>query len=84
MVITAKGYPGAYAKGLSIEGIEDADSLPGVKVFTAALPSRTARWFPTAGACCALRPWVSQPGCCVLAAYAGVARVRMQDGFPPY
>ncbi len=33
VVITADGYPGSYEKGMPIEGIEDAQSLPGVVVF---------------------------------------------------
>ena len=33
VVLAAKGYPGSYAKGMPIEGLPDADALPGVKVF---------------------------------------------------
>jgi phosphoribosylamine--glycine ligase len=33
VVMAAKGYPGAYAKGIPIQGIPEADKLPGVKVF---------------------------------------------------
>ena len=33
VVVAAKGYPGEYARGLAIEGIEAAEQLPGVKVF---------------------------------------------------
>ncbi len=33
VVATSRGYPGDYAKGLPIEGIEKADALPDVKVF---------------------------------------------------
>jgi phosphoribosylamine--glycine ligase len=36
VVMAADGYPGAYAKGSTISGIEAADALPGVKVFHAA------------------------------------------------
>ena len=35
VVMAAKGYPGAYAKGDPITGIDRADALPGVKVFHA-------------------------------------------------
>jgi phosphoribosylamine--glycine ligase len=35
VVMAAKGYPGTYAKGDVIAGIERADALPGVKVFHA-------------------------------------------------
>ncbi len=33
VVLTAKGYPRAYPKGMVIKGIEEAEALPGVKVF---------------------------------------------------
>jgi len=35
VVMAAGGYPGAYARGAVIRGLEDADDLPGVTVFHA-------------------------------------------------
>jgi phosphoribosylamine--glycine ligase len=35
VVLASGGYPGAYAKGIPIEGIEDAETLEGVVVFHA-------------------------------------------------
>ena len=35
VVLASQGYPGDYEKGLPITGIDDANSLPGVKVFHA-------------------------------------------------
>lgn len=35
VVLTASGYPGSYSKGMPIEGIDSAESLPDVKVFQA-------------------------------------------------
>ncbi|NQT37425.1 MAG: phosphoribosylamine--glycine ligase, partial [Planctomycetes bacterium] len=35
VVMAAEGYPGSYAKGLPIRGLEDAAQLPDVKVFHA-------------------------------------------------
>lgn len=35
VVMAAGGYPGAYGKGMPITGIEDAETLAGVKVFHA-------------------------------------------------
>ena len=35
VVMASGGYPGSYAKGKAIEGLEDADALEGVKVFHA-------------------------------------------------
>lgn len=33
VVIAAEGYPASYSKGMAIEGVGDADALPGTKVF---------------------------------------------------
>ena len=35
VVMASKGYPGAYAKGLPIRGLDEAERLPDVKVFHA-------------------------------------------------
>ncbi len=35
VVLAAEGYPGSYEKGMEIQGIEDADSISGVKTFQA-------------------------------------------------
>jgi len=35
LVIASGGYPGSYKKGIKISGIEEADSIEGVKVFHA-------------------------------------------------
>ncbi|GAU08040.1 phosphoribosylamine--glycine ligase [Desulfoplanes formicivorans] len=35
VVLAAKGYPGSYEKGMEISGIDDAEAIPGVKVFQA-------------------------------------------------
>ncbi|WP_462324757.1 phosphoribosylamine--glycine ligase [Desulfoplanes sp.] len=35
VVLAADGYPGSYGKGMEITGIEDAETIPGVKVFQA-------------------------------------------------
>jgi phosphoribosylamine---glycine ligase len=35
IVMAAQGYPGRYAKGSEIRGVEDAGKLPGVTIFHA-------------------------------------------------
>jgi len=40
VVMAAKGYPGAYATGTAIRGIELAEAMPGVKVFQAGTARR--------------------------------------------
>ncbi len=39
VVLASKGYPGSYAKGDPVHGIEEAESLPGVVVFHAGTAS---------------------------------------------
>ena len=35
VVFAAEGYPGKYERGKTIKGLEEADAVPGVKVFHA-------------------------------------------------
>jgi phosphoribosylamine--glycine ligase len=49
VVMAAKGYPGAYAKGYPIRGLEEADKLPDVKVFHAGTALTTDGQVVTAG-----------------------------------
>lgn len=42
VVMAAKGYPGAYAKGGVIKGINEADQQPGVKIFHAGTAKNAA------------------------------------------
>ena len=81
VVITAKGYPGSYAKGLSIEGIEDADSLPGVKVFHSGTAIKDGALVSNGGRVLCVTALGDSLAAAQKAAYAGVAKVRMQDGF---
>lgn len=49
VVLTSAGYPGSYEKGKVITGIEDADALPGVKVYHAGTAVNEAGELVTAG-----------------------------------
>ena len=50
--MAAKGYPGDYAKGTRIEGLEDAAQIEGVEIFHAGTIVEGRRTFsPTAAAC---------------------------------
>ena len=40
MVMAAKGYPGSYAKGSAIEGLDAAAAVEGVEIFHAGTASR--------------------------------------------
>jgi phosphoribosylamine--glycine ligase len=43
VVMATKGYPGAYAKGSEIRGLNDAEALPGVEIFHAGTRRMGAR-----------------------------------------
>ncbi|MEF2229827.1 MAG: phosphoribosylamine--glycine ligase [Pseudodesulfovibrio sp.] len=49
VVMAAKGYPGPYPKGMPISGLDQADALPGVKVFQAGTRLRDGRIVTSGG-----------------------------------
>jgi phosphoribosylamine--glycine ligase len=81
VVLAAKGYPGAYAKGSEIKGLEDADSVEGVEIFHAGTQARDGRIFAAGGRVlnvCALGQDVAQARA---RAYEAVDRIDWPDGF---
>lgn len=49
VVLTAKGYPGSYPKGMPILGIEKAEALENVRVFQAGTKAEDGRIFANGG-----------------------------------
>jgi phosphoribosylamine--glycine ligase len=49
IVMAARGYPGAYASGSEIRGLDRANSVPGVKVFHAGTAMRNGRLVANGG-----------------------------------
>lgn len=49
VVLASEGYPGSYAKGLPIEGIEEAERVAGVNVFHAGTARAKGGGIVTAG-----------------------------------
>lgn len=49
VVMSSRGYPGNYEKGLVIHGIEEADSIPGVVVFHAGTKKEGGKWLTNGG-----------------------------------
>jgi phosphoribosylamine--glycine ligase len=82
VVMAAQGYPGAYAKGSVIEGLEDAARIPGAQLFQAgtarredgALVATGGRVLGVAGTGATLRAAHD-------AAYAAVDALRWPGGF---
>jgi phosphoribosylamine--glycine ligase len=81
VVIAAKGYPGHYAKGSVIEGLESAAQVEGVQVFHAGTRADGDRILANGGRVlnvCALGKTVGEAQA---RAYAAVDRIRWPDGF---
>jgi phosphoribosylamine--glycine ligase len=49
VVIASYGYPGAYAKGKVIHGLEEAGQTPGTKIFHAGTAARGGETVTTGG-----------------------------------
>jgi phosphoribosylamine--glycine ligase len=81
VVMAAKGYPGDYARGSSIEGLDAAAEVEGVEIFHAGTTADDGRILANGGRVLG----VSALGTTVLEAreraYAAVDRIRWPDGF---
>jgi phosphoribosylamine---glycine ligase len=81
VVMAAKGYPGAYARGSVIEGLEDAAKVEGVEIFHAGTTAEGGKILANGGRVldvCALGDSVRQAQA---RAYEAVARVRWPEGY---
>ncbi len=81
VVMAAKGYPGSYAKGSLIEGLDAAAAVDGVEIFHAGTRAENGRILANGGRVlnvCALGDTVRQAQA---RAYAAVSRIRWPDGF---
>jgi phosphoribosylamine---glycine ligase len=81
VVMAAKGYPGAYAKGSVIEGLADAAAVEGVEIFHAGTKQDGGHVVASGGRVLnvsALGQTVSEAQA---RAYAAIARIRWPEGF---
>jgi phosphoribosylamine---glycine ligase len=81
VVMAAKGYPGDYARGTRIEGLDDAAAIEGVEVFHAGTVASEGAVLANGGRVlnvCALGKTVAEAQ---RRAYAAVDRIRWPDGF---
>jgi phosphoribosylamine---glycine ligase len=81
VVMAAKGYPGAYARGSVIEGLDDAAAIPGVHIFHAGTKAEAGRILADGGRVldvCAVGASVRQAQA---RAYQAVGRIRWPGGF---
>jgi phosphoribosylamine--glycine ligase len=81
VVMAAKGYPGDYAKGTRIEGLDDAARAEGVEIFQAGTVSKDGAILSNGGRVlnvCASGQSVTEAQ---LRAYAAVDRIQWPQGF---
>jgi phosphoribosylamine--glycine ligase len=81
VVMAANGYPGDYAKGTRIEGLDDAAKIEGVEIFHAGTVAKDDAILANGGRVlnvCASARTVSEAQ---RRAYAAVDRIQWPDGF---
>jgi phosphoribosylamine---glycine ligase len=81
VVMAAKGYPGPYARGSVIEGLDDAAAIEDVEIFHAGTKAEGGKILANGGRVlnvCALGDSVRQAQA---RAYEAAARIRWPDGF---
>jgi phosphoribosylamine--glycine ligase len=81
VVMAANGYPGSYARGSLIEGIDEAAAMEGVEIFHAGTAVEDGRIVANGGRVlnvCAIGASVSQAQA---RAYAAVDKIRWPEGF---
>ncbi len=78
VVIAAKGYPGSYAKGSVIEGL---DAVTGAKVFHAGTALKDGKVVSTGGRVLGVTATGSTVAEAQHKAYAAVDQIHYEDGF---
>ncbi len=81
VVMAAKGYPGDYAKGTRIEGLDDAAQVEGVEIFQAGTMMRDGQVIANGGRVlnvCASGKTIVEAR---QRAYAAIDRIKWPDGF---
>jgi phosphoribosylamine--glycine ligase len=81
VVMAARGYPGAYATGGEIRGLDRAEALPGVKIFHAGTAIRNGRLVANGGRVLNVTARGRTVAEARARAYAAVDQVDWPDGF---
>ncbi|MFO1477179.1 MAG: phosphoribosylamine--glycine ligase [Verrucomicrobiota bacterium] len=78
VVMASGGYPGSYAKGKPIDGLEAAAALPNTKVFHAGTAMSGGRVVTSGGRVLGVTAWAAGLDKAREAAYAAVDRIRFE------
>jgi len=81
VVMAAEGYPGGYAKGSEIRGLEDADALDGVNVFHAGTKIDDQRLVANGGRVLGVTALAKTVKAAQKQAYKAVAKIDWPQGF---
>ena len=79
VVMSSGGYPGQYAKGFPISGIEQAEELPDVKVFHAGTAVKDGKLVTAGGRVLGVTALGDTLAAAQKRAYEAVARIHWQD-----
>jgi phosphoribosylamine---glycine ligase len=78
VVMASGGYPGSYAKGKTIRGLEEAARLPNTKVFHAGTAQRDGAVVTNGGRVLGVTAWGKDLPAARDAAYAAVERIQFE------
>ena len=81
VVMAAKGYPGSYANGSVIEGLDRAAEIEGVEIFHAGTKAEAGRIVASGGRVLSISALGKTVAQAQARAYAAVDRIRWPDGF---
>jgi phosphoribosylamine--glycine ligase len=81
VVMAAQGYPGHYARGTVIEGLDDAAAVEGVEIFHAGTKAEGGRILANGGRVLNISATGDTVREAQVRAYAAIARIRWPEGF---
>jgi phosphoribosylamine--glycine ligase len=81
VVMAAKGYPGTYARGAAIEGLEDAAAVEGVEIFHAGTKAEGDKIVANGGRVLNVSALGKSVSEAQARAYQAIDRIRWPEGF---
>jgi phosphoribosylamine---glycine ligase len=81
VVMAAKGYPGPYARGSVIEGLDEAAAVEGVEIFHAGTKAEGGRILANGGRVLDVSAIGKTVGEAQARVYQAISRIRWPDGF---
>lgn len=81
VVLAAQGYPGSYARGMPIDGVEAADALPGVKVFHSGTRKEDGKTVSAGGRVLCVTALGDDLAAAQAKAYAALEKITMPGSF---